>query len=108
MQPLRTPSLIPQTSSLQTATMFQEYFIEAPALFSRVVNGHRLYYAIFGHCCCYCYQGSGAIVHIAPHPLGTWAPQNGNPEIACRPPSKSQSQLPAPYGAQPTPGQVGR
>ena len=58
--------------------MFDEYFIEAPALFFR--NG--LYYAIFGHCCCYCFQGSGAIVHTAPHPLGPWTSLG---DVACIP-----------------------
>ena len=50
--------------------LFSEYFIEAPKLFFNAQT--RLYYAIFGHCCCYCFQGSGAIVHVAPHPLGPW------------------------------------
>ena len=30
----------------------------------------------------YCYQGSGAIVHTAPHPLGPWTPLG---DIACVP-----------------------
>jgi hypothetical protein len=57
---------------------FSEYFIEAPALFVR----EGIYYAIFGHCCCYCYQGSGAIVHTAPHPLGPWTSLG---DVACVP-----------------------
>lgn len=57
---------------------FSEYFIEAPALFFR--NG--VYYAVFGHCCCYCFQGSGAIVHTAPHPLGPWTSLG---DVACVP-----------------------
>ena len=57
---------------------FPEYFIEAPALFFR----GGLYYAVFGHCCCYCYQGSGAIVHTAPHPLGPWTSLG---DVACIP-----------------------
>merc|ERR1719201_596837 len=87
------------------ASMFQEYFIEAPVFFSRVTNGRRLYYAIFGYCCCYCYQGSGAIVHIAESPLGVWSPQNGTADVACRPASTTVAQSPLPYGAEPTPGQ---
>ena len=56
--------------------LFSEYFIEAPALFYR----GGLYYAVFGHCCCYCMQGSGAIVHTAPHPLGPWTSLG---DVAC-------------------------
>ena len=58
--------------------LFPEYFIEAPALFLR----NAVYYAVFGHCCCYCYQGSGAIVHTAPHPLGPWTSLG---DVACIP-----------------------
>jgi hypothetical protein len=89
--------------------IFSEYFIEAPSLFFR--NG--LYYAVFGHCCCYCYQGSGAIVHTAPHPLGPWTAQG---DIACIPDAASDASAAAAaanaayaaalgLGAQPTPGQ---
>jgi hypothetical protein len=62
--------------------LFQEYFIEAPAFFER--NG--IYYLLFGHCCCFCYQGSGILVHTAKSPLGPWTVQPG-PDIACDPPS---------------------
>ena len=58
--------------------LFSEYFIEAPALFER----GGTYYAVFGHCCSYCYQGSGAIVHTAPHPLGPWTSLG---DVACVP-----------------------
>eukprot|EP00947_MAST-08B_sp_MAST-8B-sp1_P006250 g6250.t1 len=53
------------------ATTFPEYFVEAPAFFHR--NG--TFYALFGHCCCFCYQGSGVMAYTAPHPLGPWRPQ---------------------------------
>ena len=33
------------------------------------------YYAPFGHCCAFCYQGSGAFVFIADHPSGPWQGQ---------------------------------
>ena len=56
--------------------LFSEYFVEAPALFFR----GGLYYAVFAHCCCYCFQGSGAIVHTAPHPLGPWTSLG---DVAC-------------------------
>ena len=36
------------------------------------------------HCCCYCYQGSGVIVHTALTPLGPWTTQAG-PDVACIP-----------------------
>lgn len=57
---------------------FSEYFVEAPKLFFR----EGVYYAVFDNCCCYCAQGSGAIVHTAPHPLGPWTTLG---EIACEP-----------------------
>lgn len=47
---------------------------------------NNIYYALFGHCCCFCYQGSGIIVHTAPTPMGPWVVQDGG-DIACRPPS---------------------
>lgn len=86
--------------------IFPEYFIEAPALFER--NG--VYYALFGHCCCYCYQGSGAIVHTAPHPLGPWTSLG---DVACVPDSSSSTSSSSSslflealgISAQPTPGQ---
>ena len=97
--------------------LFAEYFVEAPALFVR--NG--IYYAVFDSCCCYCFQGSGAVVHTAPHPLGPWARQG---EVACvpatasatantaaasagrAPTSRTQTLLDAAgLGAEPTPGQ---
>lgn len=56
--------------------MFDEYFVEAPVFFKR----NRLYYAIFGWCCCYCMQGSGAIVHSAVHPMGPYMPTG---DLAC-------------------------
>lgn len=41
---------------------------EAPMLFER----KGWYYLIFGHTCCFCAQGSGALVYVAQHPLGPW------------------------------------
>lgn len=68
---------------------FSEYFIEAPAMFKR----DGLYYVLFGysllfssfftsflflillyrHCCCFCEQGSGIMVHTASSPLGPYS-----------------------------------
>lgn len=87
--------------------LFDEYFIEAPALFYRPLNGKPMYYAVFGHCCCYCYQGSGAIVHTAPHPLGPWTTLG---DVACIPDAAKTTagdEFLAAIGvsALPTPGQ---
>ena len=110
--------------------LFSEYFIEAPALFynpsvsarpsspsateaSSVVsaNGGGVFFAVYGHCCCYCLQGSGAIVHTAPHPLGPWTTLG---DVACVPAATSAPTSPhasflASLGvgvaAEPTPGQ---
>ena len=76
-----------------TRYLFSEYFVEAPALFF----AHGLYYAVFAPCCCYCYQGSGAIVHTALHPLGPWTTLG---DVACIPtPSPAAPQL-LPAGGQ--------
>lgn len=72
--------------------LFDEYFIEAPALFYR--NG--VYYAVFASCCCYCFQGSGAIVHTAPHPLGPWTTLG---DVACVKAPPSAPALAAPRAA---------
>jgi hypothetical protein len=78
--------------------LFSEYFIEAPALFFR----EGTYYAVFGSCCCYCFQGSGAIVHTAPHPLGPWTLQG---DIACVPSPNEEYRQALGLSATPTPGQ---
>lgn len=41
---------------------------EAPAMFKR--NGW--YYLLFGHLCCFCYNGSDASVYVSDHPLGPY------------------------------------
>lgn len=43
------------------------------------------YYALFGHCCCFCYQGSGMFVFTAPHPMGPWTQQlqSGRADFGC-------------------------
>jgi hypothetical protein len=41
---------------------------EAPMLFER----KGWYYLLFGHTCCFCAQGSGALVYVADSPLGDW------------------------------------
>jgi hypothetical protein len=52
-------------------------FVEAPAAFHR--NG--TWYALLGHCCCFCYQGSGLFVYTAANPLGPWTRQSSPPGI---------------------------
>jgi len=77
--------------------IFAEQFTEAPALFYRAAS--QTYYAVFGHCCCFCFQGSGLIVHTAPSPLGPWTPQAGaSADVVCAAPAPA-------YGGVPTPGQ---
>lgn len=67
-----------------------------------------IYYALFDSCCCFCFQGSGVIVHTAPHPMGPWTVQPGG-DLACRPASpttnNSSSWAAAGLGGVPTPGQ---
>ena len=72
--------LAPDMLSVERGALFSfpEYFVEAPALFER----KGVYYALFSWCCCYCMQGSGIIVHTAPHPLGPWTSLG---EVACAP-----------------------
>ena len=41
---------------------------EAPLLFER--NGW--YYLAYGHVCCFCAEGGGAVLLVARHPLGPW------------------------------------
>ena len=48
----------------------------------------RLCSALFDHCCCFCFQGSGVRVYTAAHPLGPWTPQTGPPDLACVPPQQ--------------------
>jgi hypothetical protein len=73
-------------------------FNEAPSIFSR----GGVWYALFGHCCCFCEQGSGLFVHTAPHPMGPWTLQSAPvSDIACQAPTAAEALL----GGVPTPGQ---
>jgi hypothetical protein len=47
---------------------FGESFVEAPAFFKR--NG--IYYAVFGHCCCYCQSGSPVTAYTSTSPMGPY------------------------------------
>eukprot|EP00051_Salpingoeca_urceolata_P032757 m.17217 g.17217 ORF g.17217 m.17217 type:complete len:416 (+) comp5416_c0_seq2:753-2000(+) len=84
-------------------TVFPDYFVEAPAMFKR----GDLYYVLYGHCCCFCYQGSGILVYTAKSPMGPWSPQPGG-DLACVPPSHSPATTftsETSLGGAPTPGQ---
>eukprot|EP00656_Telonema_subtile_P004896 TRINITY_DN12233_c0_g1_i2.p1 TRINITY_DN12233_c0_g1~~TRINITY_DN12233_c0_g1_i2.p1 ORF type:complete len:432 (+),score=71.70 TRINITY_DN12233_c0_g1_i2:132-1427(+) len=91
---------------------FPEYFVEAPAFFQR--NG--LFYALFGHCCCFCQQGSGVMVYTASSPLGPWTPQcsdvqagtgclAASGDLACVPSNSSLGDGVSIFGGEPTAGQ---
>jgi beta-xylosidase len=55
-------------------------FVEAPSLWGP--RGGK-YYLTTGHCCCFCFQGSGMIVYTAEHPLGPWSKQAGQADLGC-------------------------
>jgi hypothetical protein len=81
--------------------IFAENFTEAPTVFYRAATS--TWYAVFGHCCCFCYQGSGLIVHTAAHPLGPWTAQAGgspDADVVCAAPTAAEA-----LGGVPTPGQ---
>ena len=86
---------------------FPVQFVEAPAMFER----QGTYYALFGHCCCFCYQGSGMYVFTAPHPLGPWTQQtepDGTADYGCMPNATTPTpaeQHTLPATAFPQPGQ---
>ena len=77
-------------------TMFPDYFVEAPAMFER--NG--VYYLLYGHCCCFCFQGSGVLVFRSTSPMGPWTRQAIGKDLACVAPSANTSINP-----RSTPGQ---
>ena len=62
-----------------------------------------LYYILYGHCCCFCYQGSGIMVLTAPSPMGPWAAQPGGDLSCVEPPAQQLDSLG--LRGEPTPGQ---
>ena len=78
-------------------SVFPDYFVEAPSFFERAGT----YYLLYGHCCCFCEQGSGVLVYTAKHPMGPWIPQPGG-DLACVSPSH---ETPAMFKGIPTPNQ---
>ena len=60
--------------------------VEAPALIKR----KGVYYALFGHGCCFCKTGSGVNVFTSTtSPLGPWS--NSSVDIGCAPVAKGSS-----------------
>lgn len=101
------PDLLSSTGAV--SALFPPYFVEAPILFRRGAT----YFALFGWCCCFCRQGSGAMVWTAPTALGPWAlassSERPDGDVACVAPTSAGSQqqqqrLPAP-GPADTPNQ---
>lgn len=82
-----------------------EDFCEAPSLWTR---GNGTYFLTTGHCCCFCYQGSGMITYTATHPMGPWTKQPGPADLGCIEGANTStpSELHTlPLTAQPSPGQ---
>lgn len=82
-------------------TIFPDYFVEAPAMFER--NG--VYYLLYGHCCCFCFQGSGVLVFRSSSPMGPWSRQSPGSDLACVAASEDATFTRFVVGASPTPGQ---
>jgi hypothetical protein len=66
-------------STCLPGTCLPEDFCEAPSLWRR----GSTYFLTTGHCCCFCFQGSGMITYTAPHPLGPWRKQPGAADLGC-------------------------
>jgi hypothetical protein len=97
-----TPDLLASAGAV--SALFPTYFVEAPAIFRRGAT----YFALFSWCCCFCRQGSGAMVHTAASPLGPWVLVNSTAlpdgDVVCeRPPAAAGWGLPAPADT-PNPG----
>jgi hypothetical protein len=60
------------SSTGRVSAPFPTYFVEAPVIFRRGAT----YFALFSWCCCFCKQGSGAMVHTASTALGPWSVVN--------------------------------
>ena len=42
-----------------------------------------VYYLLYGHCCCFCFQGSGVLVFRSSSPMGPWTRQAIGEDLAC-------------------------
>ena len=84
------------SSAGAVSALFPPYFVEAPVLFRR----GAVYYALFSWCCCFCRQGSGAMVWTAAHALGPYTLANSTAQpdgdVACvAPPAAAGAGAPA-------------
>lgn len=78
-------------------TVAQGTFMEAPSLWRHSETGR--YFLTTGHCCCFCWQGSGMIVFSAPRPLGPWHRQPGAADLGCI--ANASNPTPAEQGTLP-------
>ena len=82
-------------STGRASALFPTYFVEAPVIFRRADT----FFAMFGFCCCFCRQGSGAMVHTAAAPLGPWALVNSSAlpdgDVVCARPAPAPAPAPA-------------
>eukprot|EP00759_Apiculatamorpha_spiralis_P004023 PhF_6_TR12277/c0_g1_i2/m.19474 len=89
-----TPDYLDSTG--KASPLFDDFFVESPFMLKR----KGIYYTFYGHCCCFCFQGSGIIVHTATSPLGPYTRQVGG-DLACI--ATNATYPPSPM--TPTPGQ---
>jgi hypothetical protein len=77
------------SSTGRVSALFPTYFVEAPVLFRR----GAVFFALFSWCCCFCRQGSGAMVHTATSALGPWSLVNSTAapdgDVVCTQPRQS-------------------
>eukprot|EP00966_Prymnesium_polylepis_P013876 320045-Prymnesium_polylepis.2 len=59
-----------------------------------------IYYLLYAHCCCFCFQGSGILVATASHPMGPWSVLPG--DLVCV--DNSTIGGTEQFGGVPTPG----
>lgn len=91
------------SSTGRTSAPFPTYFVEAPVIFRHEAT----YFALFSWCCCFCRQGSGAMVHTAASALGPWALVNSTAlpdgDVVCARPPPAQAGSAAPGWGLPPP-----
>ena len=70
--------------------LFPDRYVEGAVLFKR----SGTYYVMYGSCCCFCRNGSGAVVYSSSSIHGPWTRQPG--DVNCR--SNDPSQICGGYG----------
>ena len=80
-----TPDYLDSLGAEATSGQISPRDNEAPILFER----RGWYFLMYGHTCCFCEQGSGARVWVAPHPLGPWT----DTEVDINPPVRESDIL---------------